>query len=254
MPAKSKPTRQPYEIEDMRARQHDAYAHAKYELLLSWLGAAADTPRNILNVGCGSGELCILLAQRGHTVLGIDPAVEYVSLASARAEQQNLSNCHFEISDLRGVNKGQPHRQYDVVFSTDVVEHIADDVEAIGQLTALVRPGGDLFLTVPGGQYLFGYHDEQLGHYRRYSLRQLADRLPLNLEIKKLRYFGFSLIPVAWLYSRALRSYYPVSKTGNKKTNPVLTHTVRFVLSLEQKIRPPLGTSCLLWAKKSTND
>lgn len=239
-----------YEREDMYERQHDVYAHTKYEILLSWLDSSGNTPVHILNVGCGSGELCILLAQRGHMVTGIDPAEEYISIASIQAKQANLVNCSFAISDLEGIYKDPAQHKYDVVFSTDVVEHIADDVQAVEQLTALVKPGGALFITVPGGQFLFGFHDVQLGHYRRYSLRQLAGLLPSNLKIKKLRYFGFSLIPIAWLYSQVLRRYYPVSKTGNKKTNPILAQVVSFLFNIEKKFHPPLGTSCLLWAKR----
>lgn len=245
------PNLREYEKDDMHERQYDAYAHTKYEILLDWLKTSVTTPRRILNVGCGSGELCFLLAHTGNTVTGIDPAEEYIHLAAARAKQKNLSNCYFAVSDLGNFAKDHTqHGYYDVVFSTDVVEHISDDVQALEQLTALVKPGGDLFITVPGGQYLFGFHDEQLGHYRRYSLRQLRSVFPSNLEIIELRYFGFSLIAVAWLYSRVLRRYYPVSQTGNAGTNPILAQLTRFILTLEKKWRPPLGTSCLAWAKK----
>ena len=247
-----KPILEEYEKEDMYERQHDAYAHAKYEILLSWLADTVHTSQRILNVGCGSGELCFLLAQQGHLVVGIDPAEEYISMASAQAGERSLSNCSFIVSDLKGIFNTQ--QQYDVVFSTDVVEHISDDVQAIEQLTALVKPGGNLFITVPGGQYLFGFHDEQLGHYRRYSLNQLAKLLPSSLKLLKIRYFGFSLIPVAWFYSQLLRRYYPVSKTGNKKTNPILAQIVNCVMYIEKKIHPPLGTSCLLLAKKENNN
>lgn len=243
-----------YAVEDMQVRQHDAYAHAKYQILLHWLGQSATTSQRILNVGCGSGELSILLAQRGHSVLGIDPVEEYVSFAATQAKLQNLPNCSFVAADLDTIHADVAQPKYDAVFCTDVVEHLADDVRAIQQLASLLKPGGELFITVPGGPYLYGHHDEQLGHFRRYSLRQLAGVFPENLAIQEIRYFGFSLIPVAWLYSQVLRRAYPVSKTGNKKTNPVLARTVSFVLLVEERIRPPLGTSCLVWAKKSVMD
>jgi SAM-dependent methyltransferase len=242
---------QEYEKEDMYERRYDAYAHAKYEILLNWLKESSDIPQKILNVGCGSGELCILLAQLGHIVTGIDPAEEYITIARSQLEQRNLSNCTFFTSDLEDVYSDLFQHNYDIVFSTDVVEHIANDIQAFEQLAALVKPGGDLFITVPGGQYLFGFHDEQLGHYRRYSLQQLDKVLPSNLKRLKMRYFGISLIPVAWLYSRILRRYYPVSQTGNSDTNPILTRFVRIILTLEKQWHPPLGTSCLVWARKT---
>jgi hypothetical protein len=66
----------------------------------------------------------------------------------------------------------------------------------------------------------------------------------------KLRYFGFSLIPVAWLYSKMWRAAYPVAQTGDKQANPVLARLVKAVLLAEKWLQPPLGTSCLLWARK----
>jgi SAM-dependent methyltransferase len=232
----------------MYVRRHDAYAHAKYEVLLRWLHDLSSSPLRVLNVGCGSGELCLLLAEQGHHVLGVDPGAEYIARAQAQATAHRLSDCAFQVADLETIARDAS--QYDVVFSTDVIEHIADDTRAALQLSALVRPGGSLFITVPAGQYLFGHHDEQLGHYRRYALRQVARLLPADLEVKRMRYFGASLIPVVWLYSKLLRRYYPVAQTGNPDTNPVLARLTRLVLLGEQKIQPPFGTSCLVWATK----
>ena len=46
-----------------------------------------------------------------------------------------------------------------------------------------------MLVTVPAGPWLFGYHDEQLGHYRRYTKGTLR-RLAGTLRGRALRYFG----------------------------------------------------------------
>lgn len=239
-----------YEAEDMFVRQHDVYAHTKYEILMGWLKTITPTPTHILNAGCGSGEFTLILAQLGCTVVGFDPVPEYIDYAQQQAAKTGLTNCHFMVATIEDFVQKPLTEQYDCIFATDVIEHIEDDLGAVKCLISLLKPGGNLFIVVPGGPYLFGFHDEQLGHYRRYSLRQLRQTLPDNLEILKLRYFGFSLIPVAWLYSRMWHTAYPVAQTGDKEKNPVLASLVKVVLLGEKRLHPPLGTSCLLWARK----
>ena len=89
-----------------------------------------------------------------------------------------------------------------------MLEHIADDRAAFAGLVGLVRPGGLVLLTVPAGPWLFGYHDEQLGHFRRYTRSSLRRLVAGACTVDALRYFGFSLVPVCYLYSKLLRRPY----------------------------------------------
>lgn len=75
-------------------------------------------------------------------------------------------------------------------------------------------PAGLLLISVPALQFLYGHHDEQLGHYRRYSRTQLGRLLDGFFVIEESRYFGFFLIPLVVLYSsKLLRKPYPVRKS-----------------------------------------
>jgi hypothetical protein len=69
-------------------------------------------------------------------------------------------------------------------------------------------------LTVPAGRWLFGYHDEQRGHYHRYTKRHFASR-EILLDPTDTLYFGFTLLPVCYLYSGRCRKPYPVTKLGD---------------------------------------
>lgn len=245
----TKQTLNTYQVEDMAVRQHDAYAHAKYEILVDWLETFAKTPVHILNAGCGSGELSFLLSSVGHYVRGIDPSAEFIQLAREQAQQLGTVSCEFEVAALEEHAYSHP-AHYDCVMATDVLEHIEDDRSAIVALSQLLKPGGNLYVTVPAGQYLYGYHDEQLGHRRRYSLRRLSAILPDDLQVVRLRYFGMSLIPIAWLYSQVLRRPYPVAEMGDRESSPFLSRLLGVVLTVEKRIHSPVGTSCLLWARK----
>jgi hypothetical protein len=83
-----------------------------------------------------------------------------------------------------------------------VLEQTADDRRAFTKMVDLVYPGGLLLIiTVPAGPWLFGYHDEQLGHYCRYTKRTLRQLAKEFCSIKQIRYFGFTLVPVYYLYA-----------------------------------------------------
>ncbi len=93
----SKPISMPhaYELADMYLRRQDMYAHAKYEILLGWLAGFEDSVPSILNVGCGSGELCMLLAG-GDVVTGRDNSFarqKELVQSALRSARFNLIRC-----------------------------------------------------------------------------------------------------------------------------------------------------------------
>jgi hypothetical protein len=62
-------------------------------------------------------------------------------------------------------------------LALDVIEHVPDDVAFLRTLRAHATVRSTLIVTVPAYQRLFSAHDRYLGHYRRYSRRQLASSL-----------------------------------------------------------------------------
>lgn len=233
-----------YQYQDLLDRQEDLYARAKYEMILARLEGRSGL--DVLNAGCGSGDLSFMLARAGHRVVGVDPVPEYIAIAQRSAAQAALLGCTFVTSTIE---EFRSDRAFDCIAATDVLEHIHDDRGAFAKLVGLLRPQGEIVITVPAGPWLFGYHDEQLGHMRRYSkrsLRRLADEL---CSVESIRYFGFFLIPVCYLYSRVLRRPYPVreSSTGGGLTSEILERLLR----VEKSVSMPVGTSLLLWGARA---
>jgi SAM-dependent methyltransferase len=235
----------PYQYDDLLVRSNDLYANTKYQILLGHL--EGEHALSILNAGCGSGELSFQLAVAGHRVLGIDPTPDYIDLARLNAESAGIDNCSFHVSSIEEFTSDET---FDCVVATDVLEHIADDYAAFEKLVQLVNPGGILLITVPAGPWLYGFHDESLGHYRRYSRGQLARLVSEFCRIEALRYFGFSLIPICYLYSKVLRKPYPVGESGDSSKNPVVAFALRSLLQLDRLLPLPLGTSLILKARR----
>ncbi len=228
-----------YQIQDYLDRSLDHYAGAKYAIILDWLRRRPGGV--VLNVGCGSGELNVMLARRGYQVDAFDPAPEAVALAERRRVEAQVANVSITRGDLFHFSSA---RRYDAIVCIDVLEHLADEGGAVERLAMLLMPEGLLLLSVPALQWLYGYHDEELGHVRRYSRRRLLRVLDGPFVVERARYFGFLLIPVAALYSKLWRKHYPVRRSGGLLS--------RVILAVEKALVFPAGTSLLVMARKKS--
>lgn len=104
--------------------------------------------KSVLDVGTCSGYLLRIVAERFPDVLlaGTDYYDECVRLSQALVPQAKLSQA--SIDDLKAADD-----QYDVIFCTEVLEHIVDTETQIPGLLSRVTAGGALVVTVPNGQY-----------------------------------------------------------------------------------------------------
>ena len=79
----------------------------------------------------------------------------------------------------------RPTGRFERVTLLDVIEHVADDEAFLGGVVAdLLEADGTALISVPAYQTLFSNHDTALGHFRRYSPRQLrAVAVGAGLEV-----------------------------------------------------------------------
>lgn len=95
----------------------------------------------MLEVGCAAGDLLERVVQTGTaaTVHGIDVSAE----ACARARDRGLDVFHGTLDEF------ETDQRYDLIFMSHVIEHVLDPVETIVKVTALLKPGGVLYLETP---------------------------------------------------------------------------------------------------------
>ena len=232
-----------YKVADYLNRSNDRYTLTKYKIVMGWLPEITNI--RVLNAGCGSGEMNILLSQNpSWQVDALDVDYEAICLSQKLKEENNITNLTIFHTTIE---KHKPEEKYDIIVSNDVLEHIEDDITAIKKLAHMLKPNGIICISVPALQWLFGYHDEMLGHYRRYNKRSLTKKFSLFFEVKrhKCRYFGASLIPIVLLYSCLFRKDYPVSKL-NKKS--LIRKVLDWIMLLEAEFPFPIGISILLVA------
>jgi len=63
------------------------------------------------------------------------------------------------------------------VICSEVIEHLPEDGPALREMAAVLKTGGSLLITFPHRRDWFARDDSFVGHYRRYELRDMADRL-----------------------------------------------------------------------------
>ena len=100
--------------------------------------------KRALDVGCGAGLLCEPLARLGAGVTGVDAAEENIAAARLHAEGSRLviAYRHGDVAEL-GLNG------FDLVTSTEVIEHVADKAAFVGALATALAPDGLMILSIP---------------------------------------------------------------------------------------------------------
>ena len=206
---------------------------------LSWVAeiCGRHLGHRVLEVGAGLGAVT---AQYEH---GREVVANDVSPACVRALHERFAdhpNVRVADGDLRLLGLQE---QFDSVLMVNVLEHIADDVEALRGLSQLLVPGGNVVVYVPALNRLYGPNDKRVGHYRRYSVWRLREVFRgAGLEPLELRWVNLLGIP-AW----AAFSHGDV--TNAERSGKLLSLWDRTAVPaarlLEAHVRTPIGLNVL---------
>ena len=97
--------------------------------------------RLVLDAGCGVGGLTRTLVARGARVVALDIGPRLAATTRERC------GCEAVVGTLTAL--GVRSNAFDVVLSTEAVEHTSDPERAVSELYRVVKPGGHLALTTP---------------------------------------------------------------------------------------------------------
>ncbi len=105
-----------------------------------------DAPSDIVDLGCGTGTLSVLLAHEGHRVRGVDSATRMVQAARAKAQHAGVSAL-FEHADA--ADPPYEAASCDVVLVRHVLWALLEPEVAVARWATLLRPGGR-FVVIEG--------------------------------------------------------------------------------------------------------
>lgn len=197
------------------------------------------TPGRAVDVGSGSGGNSQVLADLGWTVTALEHSPAAADLAAARG-----------LDVVRGDARALPFpdETFDLVMSTDVWEHIAEDVTVAQEAFRVCRPGGHLLVAVPAGMDLWSGHDVALGHVRRYERDQLVALVEqAGFVVQDTMGWNVLLRPVARTRRRT-----NTSESEMAEINSLLNFALRTIVRIESwlPVRRFRGISLVLRATR----
>lgn len=160
----------------------------------------------VLDLGCAFGYGTAILARR-YQVIGQDISAPYINRARRR-----LPGTRFVCGAAERVL--YPDGYFDAAVLLDVLEHVVDEQNVLHEVERVLRPGGELVLSVPhAGAFarldslnlyrrLFGDHGPAptddpswslSPRHRHYAIADLQRLLGPNLSIEVVQYTGLGL-------------------------------------------------------------
>ena len=100
-------------------------------------------PASVVDLGCGTGSLAVLLAQAGHIVRGVDLSARMVAAAEQKARAMGV---RAEFLQGDAAVPPYPRASCDVVLARHVLWALPDPAAALNRWVELLRPDGRLVL------------------------------------------------------------------------------------------------------------
>ena len=158
---------------------------------------------NILEVGCGSGWLCLQIGNMLHNsskIIGIDVNEKAINQATSTLKPDNIQ---FLVKDINNIDY---KNQFDYIISVNSYHHFIDHEKALGKIKEALKPDGKFLVVDFNGdsgfmRILDKFSIDHKGPIRFQKSRELENALTLaglqKISITKKRIYGvFSIMVV----------------------------------------------------------
>ena len=164
-----------------------------------------DGVRSICDLGCGNGHIAGRLAAIGYEVTGLD-----ASRSGIRIAQCAYPSATFVEARLDGDIERLGLPKFDLVISSDVIEHLYRPSDLVATAYSLLKPGGHILLGTPYHGYLknlalavTGRMDAHFsvlhdgGHIKFFSVKTLS-QLMIAHSFEALTFKFYGRAPWLW--------------------------------------------------------
>ncbi len=207
--------------------------------------------KNFCEIGCGTGNVLSSFADEypNIQITGSEiysAALQFVASRTSRAQLIQADACCFPFEN-----------EFDVIGAFDVLEHINHDDIVLKNLHRATKPNGGIILSVPQHNWLWSYEDEAAYHKRRYSRRDLKQKIEkAGFHIERITSFISLLLPLMMasrLKIQLFKKHY--DPVGEIKMPLSVNLFLYKICMLEKKIilhgtNLPFGGSLICIAKK----
>lgn len=212
------------------------------------------------DIGGGNGFVAMRLQAEGLATVLVEPGPQ----GARNAKSRNIQ--HVICSTLEAA--GFLPNSIEAAGMFDVVEHIEDDIAFLSNTHHYLKEGGHLYITVPAYRALWSNEDDDAGHFRRYTIRQMRKKLEqTGFEIVYTSYI-FSILPLPILLFRSIPSRLGFNKKSQDLDKHQKEHSNKKGLlsrifdriwaweirRIQKGKRIGFGGSCFVVAKKINSD
>lgn len=209
--------------------------------------------RSFLEIGCGTGYVLSGIANAYPSAQLHGSEIFTAGLAFAAARQPLIDFMQMDGRHIPFVE------EFDSIGAFDVLEHIEEDEQVLGEMHGALKLGGVLLLTVPQHAWLWSPVDDYACHIRRYSAKEIHAKVEgAGFEVLRNTSFVSSLLPAMFasrLVQKVSTKKY-TDPTAELRISPWLNTLFEKVLNAElatirNDINLPVGGSRLIVAKKT---
>jgi SAM-dependent methyltransferase len=208
----------------------------------------------IFDIGGGNGYVSRGLSDSGLTVVLVEPGVHGARNAKKRG-LEHIICASFE-------DGGFSRRTIPAIGLFDVLEHIEDDLSFLKSIRLLLASKGKLYITVPAYPFLWSQADVFGGHYRRYTLNTLTERLNQAGFMVEFSTYIFRFLPLPILLFRSIPYRLDLAKKQPTEASRSHDHAAKSkaleklldialsaeISNIQNKLPMNYGASCLLAA------
>ena len=209
--------------------------------LLHMMASFRQPPGRLLDVGCGPGLFLEEARRQGWDVRGVE-----LARWACEEARNRLGAAVVEQGDtlqLLKLNLGT----FDVVAALDVIEHVSDPRSFLIQLSAMLRPGGLLVLTLPRWDSLVARLWRK--HWRLIFSAHLFYFTSRALQ-RLLSQVGFKTLRVKW-YWRDFSLRYLIYRVRTMiSSSPTASFSPPASAGKEWTMPISLGDEVVVWAQK----
>ena len=201
----------------------------------------------MLDVGCGDGSFTRLLAAGFGEVHGIDVQDSYLETfrESVTGDQR------FQVANMSASAMTFPDAHFEAIISIETLEHVPDLDGAADEMSRVLRPGGELLITVPNRWFPFENHGMRIGSWERHGRIPLLPYLPwLHRRLSLARVFKAGDLDRLFVkrgLQRAGGDYaWPTFEHGGNRFQPLLKPLFGVMRTMEASPLKMFGTSVIV--------
>lgn len=221
----------------------------------------------VLDVGAGFGRHAFELARSGHRAVALDYAADEVG-GTRDTFAAMIEAGEIPVQRYGGVLRGDATRlpftdaTFDAVITSEVLEHITEDIDALAEMVRVLRPGGVFAATVPSWlpeklNWMLSedYHAPIAvgGHVRIYSATELKAKLrAAGLDLAGTHHAHALHSPYWWLKCvvGVTNDDHPLVRRYRRFLEWDIIEQPRSTRLAEKLLAPVLGKSIVLYGKK----